>query len=212
MTDSPGLVAQNLSCRRDDRLLFESLSFGVKPGEILEICGPNGSGKTTLLRILAGLRQADTGDITWHGRNTRKDTDFYRSQFCFLGHLNGLKADLSPYENLRAEMALFAQQDVSIDAALAKLGLKREADTPTRRLSAGQKQRTSLARLLIRASRLWILDEPCASLDQQAQQQIQDIIEAHALDGGSVVFTTHQPISFRAIHARQLWLQEAPHA
>ncbi len=209
MNSSTGLVANALACRRADRLLFENLGFHAAPGQLLEICGRNGSGKTTLLRLLCGLRQPDEGQITWQGQDIHADTEVFRRALCYIGHLNGLKADLSPLENLLADARLFGANPARVEAALETLGLLREIDLPCQRLSAGQKQRTALARLLIRGTPLWILDEPCASLDRQAQQQVQRLLESHANNGGTVIFTTHQPLVFEQGNVTQLWLAEA---
>ncbi len=210
MTSQFGLRADELACRRDDRLLFDALGFHAEKGQMLEICGKNGSGKTTLLRLLCGLRQPDEGQIFWRGQNILDDPENYRQTLCYVGHLSGLKADLSPYDNLCAESQLFGVSQDAVEPALQSLGLGREIDIPCHRLSAGQLQRASLARLLVRGADLWILDEPCASLDRDAQLNVQTILENHALAGGTVVFTTHQPIEFKRADVRQLWLSKSP--
>lgn len=204
-----GLTIEALACRRHDRLLFEDLSFGVSPGQILEVCGPNGSGKTTLLRLLCGLRQPDEGQISWQGACIDENPDSYREALCYLGHRPGLNADLSAVENLRLEAAIYAIEESRIRPALSELGLQREQDIACRQLSAGQRQRVALARLLLRPAALWILDEPGASLDIQAQQQIQSLMAGHAQDGGAVIFTTHQPLSIESVDVQQLMLGSA---
>lgn len=201
-----GLTVSGISCRRHERLLFDELSFRLDGGEMLEIRGANGSGKTSLLRMLCGLRRPDTGVIAWQGRAIHEDQPGFRAQLCSIGHKPGLNGDLSALENLRLEAALFAADDQRVSGALSELGLQREQNLPCRLLSAGQRQRASLARLLIRSTRLWILDEPCASLDRAAQSQVQALMLRHARDGGCVVFTTHQPLPFDGVQVPQLTL------
>ena len=205
--DHLGLSAQDLSCRRHDRLLFSGLGLQVQPGEVLEVCGPNGSGKTTLLRILCGLRQPDTGAILWQGSSITKDPTIYRGMMCYLGHRQGMNSDLSPYENLRVEADILGLENAQIPKALVDLGLSsRLQNLPCRQLSAGQKQRASLARLLMRKAALWILDEPIASLDGAAQQLVLQLLAQHVNTGGMVVFTTHQPMQLDGIAVKQLML------
>lgn len=208
MTLQYSLRAEQISCRRNDRLLFQNLDLQTDAGDMLEICGRNGSGKTTLLRMLCGLRRPDEGDIFWRDKSIYREAEEYRSDLCYVGHQSGLKEDLSPYDNLCAEAQLYGADISNVEGSLERLGLKREIDVPCRRLSAGQRQRTALARLLVRKARLWILDEPYASLDRQAQADIQTLLEAHALQGGTVIFTTHQPIEFNRVQVKQLWLDK----
>lgn len=203
-----GLSVQGLACRRHDRLLFENLQLRLQPGEVLEVCGPNGAGKTSLLRLLCGLRNPDAGVIEWLGQSIEDDPGRFRNDLCYVGHRQGLNGDLSASENLRLEAAVFGLSP-DTPAALQIMGLPPNLqELPTRQLSAGQRQRASLARLLIRKVPLWILDEPIASLDREAQTQVIGMIAQQARSGGAVAFTTHQPISINDIDVRKLVLGE----
>ncbi|MGH8530256.1 MAG: cytochrome c biogenesis heme-transporting ATPase CcmA [Nevskiales bacterium] len=208
MTDrtTPTLEARKLSCRRGRRRLFHELSFTLAAGEALHVAGPNGSGKTSLLRILAGLRNPDDGEVLWNGAAIRTQPDDFHAALCFLGHENGVKAELSPRENLRAAAALAGAGADAAEQALARMGLVQQADILCARLSAGQRQRVALARLLLRPVSLWLLDEPCASLDYASQRQVEGILSAHVRAGGMVVFTTHQSLSLDGLAVRRLEL------
>lgn len=201
-----GLRVSDLSCRRHDRLLFEDLSFSLQPGRLLEVRGPNGSGKTSLLRLLCGLREADSGTVHWQGVDIHEDPAAFRAQLCYSGHRPGINGDLSPIENLTLEAAVFGIDRQRIVAALDQLGLAKQHNLPCRSLSAGQRQRVALARLFMRQAPLWILDEPCASLDLEAQRQVQAILSAQAKAGGCVLFTTHQPLPFEDVEVDELML------
>ncbi len=191
------LRAVELECIRGDRLLFTGLDLQLQPGEILFIEGANGAGKTSLLRILAGLSPPSEGEVLWCGHGIRHRRPEYHAQLIYLGHAAGLKAELSPLENLRLWLTLagLRSRTPAIPAALAQIGLDGYQDTPTRALSAGQRQRTSLARLLLSPARLWILDEPFTALDADGIGRIRHLMEKHAANGGMVALTSHQPVS-----------------
>ncbi len=200
------LEAKGLSCRRGKRRLFRELSFSLAAGAALHIAGPNGSGKTSLLRILAGLLPEDDGEVLWNGVAIRAQIDDFHAALCFLGHQTGVKAELTPRENLRAAAALVGASTIAADQALLQMELAQQADNLCARLSAGQRQRVALARLLLRSAPLWLLDEPCASLDYASQRQVEGLLSAHVRGGGMVVFTTHQSISLEQVAVRRLEL------
>ncbi len=208
MTDntSPRLEARNLTCWRGRRLLFRDLGFHLGAGEALHLAGPNGSGKTTLLRILAGLRRPDEGAVYWRGAALHDQAESFQSELRYLGHQTGVKTDLSPRENLRAAAALAGTAPAAAEQALAQIGLAGQGDMLCARLSAGQRQRVALARLLLGRTSLWLLDEPCASLDYATQRQIENLMSTHIRSGGMVVFTTHQSISLDGVAVRRLEL------
>ncbi len=201
-----GLEVDGISCRRQDRLLFENLSFSLSPGEILEVRGPNGSGKTSLLRMLCGLRHPDEGQILWQGQSIDEEPTVFARHLCYLGHRTGLNADLTPLENLRLEAAIYGLDSELIPAVLERMGLSQALGLHCDALSAGQRQRVALARLVLREAQLWVLDEPYASLDKTAQNQVQAMMARHCEGGGAIVFTTHQPMPFDGINLQHLTL------
>ena len=197
-TPSPLLEAIGLTCVRGDRRLFHGLSFTLAPGQLLQVEGDNGAGKTSLLRILAGLGLPALGEVRWQGEAIARQRDDYGRALLYLGHLGALKEELTPLENLLAD-ARIAGLD-GIDAArvleaLERMGLRRVAGLPVRVLSAGQRRRTALTRLLLSPPALWILDEPFNALDTAAVERLREVLEAHVAGGGMAVLTSHQPLA-----------------
>lgn len=188
-----GLEITDLSCSRDDRTLFSDLSFTVHPGQVLLLEGSNGSGKTTLLRTLCGFREADSGEIRWAGQALHESTFF--ADMAYVGHADGIKKELTVLENLRFALALNRPGPFSIEQTLQKVQLAGYDDNLVQTLSAGQKRRLSLARLLITHTILWILDEPFTSLDKQGIELIETLIDAHVNQGGMVILTSHHDLS-----------------
>ncbi len=187
----------DLACMRGDRRLFSGLNFALGPGSLLYIKGHNGSGKTTLLRTICGLFLPEDGEIRWGGESVRSLCEDYYKEVIYLGHHNGIKYDLTGFENLRISATLDGD-DVDEDkilSALQKMGLVGFEDLPTQVLSQGQKRRVALARLLINSSKLWILDEPFTALDVAAVELLQSVIAEHVANGGMVILTTHQEVA-----------------
>lgn len=186
----------NLECVRGDRQLFSDLNFTMDTGSLLHVHGPNGSGKTTLLRAIAGLVLPETGEIQWHGKSTRKLGDEFNRELLYLGHHDGLKFELTGFENLRifAKLSGFNISERQVEVALKTMGLAHCVELPVKLLSQGQKKRVALARLLLQRSRLWILDEPFVALDVAAVSMLLDMIKNHVADGGMVILTTHQEV------------------
>ena len=193
------LVVKNLFCERDDRVLFENLSFSLTSGEIIQIEGQNGSGKTTLLRILCGLNQNYEGDILWQGKPVNEVRDQFLSSLLYLGHHPGIKTVLTAEENLRWYEALHPMTGhMNRLAALEQVGLYGYEDVPCQNLSAGQHRRVALARLRMSHAPLWILDEPFTAIDKLGVIEQEALIAQQAESGGSIVLTTHHEL---AIHA-----------
>ena len=202
------LEVNNLECIRGDRSLFSGLEFSLETGELLHLHGHNGSGKTTLLRTLCGLIAPTQGSVNWKGINIRRQRDEYAADMLFLGHLNGIKADLTALENLRILCQLDGL-DVSDDdiwQVLEKMGLYGHEELPVRVLSQGQKRRVTLARLLLSKAPLWLLDEPFTALDKAAVDFLQTVIAGHIKQGGMVMLTTHQDVSLTTGEVKQLRL------
>lgn len=196
------LKGSGLSCIRDDRVLFEHLAFELVSGQVLLLEGKNGSGKTSLLRILCGFREADAGNIYWCG-DAVNDSAFY-AQMAYVGHLDGIKKELTVLENLKMSLALSSAGAYSIDQALAKVHLTGYDDVLVQTLSAGQKRRLSLARLLITENVLWILDEPFTSLDKQGIALIETLMTEHCANGGMIVLTSHHDIDLPTVDVQRI--------
>lgn len=196
------LEGKGLSCIRDDRVLFEQLAFEVTSGQVLLLEGKNGSGKTSLLRILCGFREPDAGEIRWCG-DAVNDSSFY-AQMAYVGHLDGIKKELTVLENLKMSLALSSAGTYSIDQALAKVHLAGYDDILVQALSAGQKRRLSLARLLITENVLWILDEPFTSLDKQGIALIETLMIEHCANGGMIVLTSHHDIALHDVDVQRI--------
>ncbi len=180
------LRAEGLAAFRGERLVFRDLSFAVPAGGALLLTGPNGSGKSTLLRLLAGLGRAEAGALLWDGAPLAE-----APPAAYLGHLDAVKPGLSAAENLR--FAARAGRG-SIPGALAALGLGPLADLPARLLSAGQRRRLALARLVLSPAPLWLLDEPTLGLDAASVLLLGGLLATHRLGGGVVITATHLPL------------------
>ncbi|ELJ8614388.1 cytochrome c biogenesis heme-transporting ATPase CcmA [Vibrio cholerae] len=188
------LEVKNLTAIRDERILFESLSFEIHAGELVQIEGRNGTGKTTLLRIIAGLGECECGEILWQRSKIQSDRESYHQDLLFLGHQTGIKRELTALENLRFYLAVHQQtvDEHAIFQALAKVGLAGREDVPVAQLSAGQQRRVALARLWLSKKPLWILDEPLTAIDKQGVSVLEVLFLSHAQQGGIVILTTHQ--------------------
>jgi heme exporter protein A len=195
---------------RGDRRLFDDLSFSLHSGQLLHLKGHNGSGKTTLLRILAGLLHAEAGEILWNGASIRRARQEYHAELLYLGHLNGLKGDLSAVENLRIDAAIRGNPLGEEEAwqVLRDIGLRGHEDLPSKYLSQGQKRRVALARLWISHAALWILDEPFSALDVAAVDELQAVIRRHLERSGMVIVTTHQAVALTSGEVQTLMLGE----
>ena len=157
--------------------------------------GPNGSGKTSLLRILTGLRLADHGEVLWRGESIERLAGDYYEQINYVGHHDGVKLELTCTENLRLARAMGIPSGQNIDDVLERVDLYAEGETDVANLSAGQRRRLALARLLATEALLWILDEPFTSLDRDSMAMFGEIFEQHLKIGGAVVMTSHHEIS-----------------
>ena len=200
---APLLEARGLSFCRQDEPVFAPLDFELHAGELALVEGDNGSGKTTLLRMLAGLLHVGAGELRWRGAPLQRDVML--GEILFLGHQLGLKADFSPRENLRVAASLHGCRDGASPASvLARIGLHGYEDEPARRLSAGQKKRAALARLLLLPATLWLLDEPYANLDRGGIALVNGLLEEHVGGGGAALVTSHGAVSFHGGEPRHI--------
>lgn len=200
------LSATDLSCVRGGRPIFAGVGLRVGAGEWLHVKGANGAGKTSLLRMLAGLSAPAAGQICWHDVPLRRAGDEYRRHMVYLGHAPAIKDDLTATENLAFMQAQdgVAATEAERLAILVRVGLKHRLHLPVRHLSAGQRRRVSLARLLLRRAPLWILDEPFTALDVDAVAWLGEVVAEHVRAGGSAVLTSHQDIPLPAGRTLQL--------
>jgi heme exporter protein A len=185
-------AGHDLACRRGERLVFTRLSFRVAAGATLLLRGPNGSGKSSLLRCMAGLLAPAAGTQTWNDRPIALDADAHRGRLRYLGHQDAVKPALTVLENLVLWQQLHGVHDAAaIGGALAGLGLDRLAELPARLLSAGQRRRVALARLLASPAPLWLLDEPTTALDDDGVERFARMVGDHRAGGGLVVLSSH---------------------
>jgi heme exporter protein A len=207
---SQALSVAGLACRRGDRLLFEGLGFALAPGQLLLLTGPNGSGKSSLLRLLAGLSAPAAGRILWRGRAIAEDVPAHHQRLRFLTHLDGVKPALTVLENLRFWSALMGAPASRATSALAAFDLERIADLPARFLSAGQRRRLALSRLVLMPATLWLLDEPSTSLDSEGSERLLAAIAAHRAQGGIAVVATHDRLALQPSEELRLAIGEHP--
>jgi heme exporter protein A len=203
------LKVDNVSCVRGERRLITALSFAIQRGRLLAVMGANGSGKTSLLRMVCGLLSVEQGRILWDGEDVRACRERYLASLVYIGHLNSLKDDLTPVENVTISARLAGEEisEGKTCEALEAVGLARAIHRlPTRVLSQGQKRRVSLARLWVSQRVLWILDEPFAALDAAATGLLMQQLRAHLSNGGIVIAATHQEIDVGADRLDQLRL------
>ncbi|MCP4391387.1 MAG: cytochrome c biogenesis heme-transporting ATPase CcmA [Gammaproteobacteria bacterium] len=204
MSTSTILETRDLGCIRNDRQLFERLDFALEAGEMLVVEGPNGCGKTSLLRILTGLRLADGGEILWRGEPIDRLAGDYYEQVNYVGHHDGIKHELSCLENLRLARAMGVPSQLDLDDVLEQVNLYAYGESEVGSLSAGQKRRLALARLLATDSLLWILDEPFTSLDKASMELFSVLFEQHLQREGVIVITSHHDISLPTMAVQRL--------
>jgi heme exporter protein A len=185
------LAAEDVAVFRGERLVFRDLSLSVPEGGALVLAGPNGSGKSTLLRLLAGLARPAAGRLLWNGADALSDVAEHGRRVAYLGHQDAVKPGLTVTENLRFAAAVSGR---SIRTALEAVGLEALADLPARMLSAGQKRRLALSRLMLSAAPLWLLDEPTLGLDTASIDRFGGLLARHRDGGGMVVAATHVPL------------------
>jgi heme exporter protein A len=187
------LVADNLACERSGRAVFAHVGFTLDAGEALVVTGPNGAGKSSLLRVLAGLLEPAAGTIRVEGASDERTLP---EEAHYVGHRDALKPALTPRETLDFWQAMIGRPRQDPDEALERMGLGHAADLPSAYLSAGQRRRLALARLLVAGRPVWLLDEPTSALDAGSQAMFADIVRGHLAQGGLVIAATHMPLGF----------------
>ncbi|MEE3626380.1 heme ABC exporter ATP-binding protein CcmA [Nitrospirillum sp. BR 11752] len=194
MTSTALFTGHDLLCLRGGRLVFQDLDFQLAAGSCLTLVGPNGSGKSTLLRLMAGLLKPLRGIIAWDGVSLDQDPEAHRARLHYVGHLDAVKASFTCREMVAFWAGLRGGGGMGgarVDAALAAFAIDAIADVPGRFLSAGQRRRLSLARLVAAPAPLWLLDEPTVGLDRASVALLEDAIARHRAQGGRVVLSTH---------------------
>jgi heme exporter protein A len=186
------LSAQNLAVFRGERLVFRDLSFDLPPGGALLLRGPNGAGKSSLLRALAGLTPLAAGTLRWENENALEDLPTHAARIAWLGHLDAVKFPLT------------ASEHVPDQAALAAVGLAGYRDLAAKFLSAGQKRRLALARIIASLAPLWLLDEPTNGLDTASIAMLTPVFARHREAGGSIIASTHTPLDLQGAEVLSL--------
>ncbi len=190
------LKIENLAVFRSDLPLFETINFQLRSGEALQISGTNGAGKTSLLRCLCGLSSRYSGEIRWNDELVGLNSSSIHQQLLYLGHGLGLKPKLTVHQNLSFYQELrFEADQSSINDALTALKIHQYLDEQVANLSAGQKRRVTLARIISEPVKLWILDEPMVALDTEGQSWLEEVCNRHLKNGGMMILTSHQPLT-----------------
>lgn len=188
---------------RGDRHVLKGVSFELGSGELLHVTGPNGSGKTTLLRVLTGLLRPEQGRIAWHGEEIAAAPSDYQRALAYASHEPALKSDLSALENLRFLVGLKRRLSTAeLTAALQRTGVAHCADLPVRVLSAGQRRRVAMARVLAVQAKLWLLDEPYTNLDVAGTELLSSLLQSHVAAGGMALVVAHHELNVEMARRR----------
>ena len=194
LTTHTFLKVESLAFERNDAVLFQPVDFALKAGEALQLVGDNGSGKTTFFQLLTGILSPSSGSISYCGQPFNDCRYEYLSDVLYIGHQSGVKAALTVTENLRW-MSPNNTSSEKISTALEAVGLSEYAQINCANLSAGQKRRVALARLMTAQAKLWFLDEPLTSLDKQGVELIERCMSQHLQQGGAILFSSHQDLA-----------------
>jgi heme exporter protein A len=192
---SDGLSVEKVHVWRGERHVLKGLSIAVRARELLHISGPNGTGKTTLLRVASGLLRPEQGSVSWLGQQIRQSPVQYQAQMAYSSHEPALKGDLTALENLRFAVGLKRRVTIpELRIVLDRTGVGPVADLPTRVLSAGQRRRVALARVLAMNATLWLLDEPYSNLDAAGSELMSELLQAHVQGGGVAAVVAHHSL------------------
>jgi heme exporter protein A len=191
-----GLEVDKIHVWRGERHVLRGVSLRLNCSELLHVSGPNGAGKTTLLRVVTGLLRPEQGSVSWGGRPIQAARGDYQADLAYGAHEPALKADLTALENLRFSVGLKRKVSAAeLTAALERTGVAGCADLPARVLSAGQRRRVTMARILAMQAPLWLLDEPFANLDAEGSELVSQLLQAHVLGGGLALVVAHHEIA-----------------
>ena len=205
-SNTPLLSADNLTCIREERILFDQLNFAINAGDIVQIEGQNGAGKTSLLRILAGLSSPYSGNVLFNHLPIAKCREEFHASLTFIGHQPGIKGEMTAQENLEFYLALHGLSPEEAEATLAKVNLLAFEDSLASHLSAGQHRRIALARLWQSKTPIWILDEPFTAIDKQGVKNLEALFVEHVNNGGCVILTSHQDLTIDEREIRRIKL------
>ena len=201
-----GLSVDKIHVWRGDRHVLQGVSTHIGRGELLHVSGPNGTGKTTLLRVVSGLLRPEQGSVSWLGQSIATHRTEYQAALAYAAHEPALKGDLTALENLRFSVGLKRRpKPDELRGALQQTGVAACADLPARVLSAGQRRRVSLARVIAMQASVWLLDEPYANLDAAGSELVSELLQAHVTAGGLALVVAHRELAL-ACKVRRLEL------
>ena len=202
-----GLCVEKVHVWRGDRHVLRGVSLELHPGELMHVSGPNGTGKTTLLRVVSGLLRPEKGSVAWQGRSITATAAEYQAALAYASHEPALKSDLTALENLRFTVGLKRRVTAAeLRASLERTGVGGCADLPARVLSAGQRRRVAMARVLAFQADLWLLDEPYTNLDGSGSSLLSALLAEHVGRGGAALVVAHHDLNV-AVQTRRLELQ-----
>jgi heme exporter protein A len=191
-----GLGVEGVHVWRGERHVLKGVSLTLRPRELLHVSGPNGTGKTTLLRVVTGLLRPEQGTVSWRGRPIQQTLPDYHAALAYGAHEPALKGDLTALENLRFSVGLKRRVTTAeLNTALESTGVRACADLPARVLSAGQRRRVTMARILATQASLWLLDEPFANLDAEGSVLVSELLQAHVHAGGLALVVAHHELT-----------------
>jgi heme exporter protein A len=195
MSSAEGLTVERVHVWRGDRHVLKGVSCAVRPGELLHVRGPNGTGKTTLLRVICGLLRPEQGEVRWQGELIGRVRASFERALAYASHEPALKGDLTAFENLRFTVGLKRRVTrTQLEHYLARTGIAALGDLPVRVLSAGQRRRVALARILALESPLWLLDEPYTHLDVAGAELLSGLLREHRAQGGLALIVAHHEV------------------
>jgi heme exporter protein A len=195
-TPVDGLRVEKVHVWRGDRHVLKGVSLTLASGQLLHVSGPNGTGKTTLLRVICGLLRPEQGSVSWRGQSISSVRGEYQAALAYASHEPALKGDLTALENLRFAVSLKRRVSPGeLRASLEQTGVAACADLPARVLSAGQRRRVAMARVLAMNAPLWLLDEPFTNLDAAGTRLLTSLLQSHTEGGGSALVVAHQELA-----------------